>query len=475
MIDKTLKIKLFLVFTLFFVMLYHHQTLFLDKKEIFSFYSQISFMIASACLGVIFSASIYNLAFFLYTKDRRFLFYTLAQWSILLFLVTLDSLYIEPFSSIFVLDSFKLHDLSQISIVVFSLLFIREFLNLSKNSKKLLFIIKIILFLMGIDLLILLFFNHAFFIRLIPVFVFIWFIVSESKRCIEKKDSAFWFFYYGWHFVIVMAILVYTEAVNFIKDDFPFLHITLALEAMIMSMAIAYQIKLLEDEKREHQSLLLQQSRLASMGEMIATIAHQWRQPLTHLSFILMNIKKNLSDPSKAKQKLQQANEQISYMSTTIDDFRNFYNPSKNKEEFTVSEAVKDTFKIIKPSLENNKITFSIETREDFKIYGNKNELQQVLLNLINNAKDALITDNIAKPSIEMVIKKPFVSISDNAKGISSQIESKIFEPYFSTKYKSDGIGLYISKTVIEKEFNGTISVQTTQKGTTFKLLLPFV
>jgi len=252
--------------------------------------------------------------------------------------------------------------------------------------------------------------------------------------------------------------------------DFPFLHTTFALESMILSLAIAYKMKMLEDERVIQQSLLLQQSRLASMGEMISTIAHQWRQPLTHLSYLFMNMKKKVDNPTFLISKLEEGKAQISYMSQTIEDFSNFYNPSKEKGEFSVKEACEISLMIASPSLKKVGIDLTIETKEDFTVFGNQNEFEQVILNIINNARDMLVKREIPAPSITCLIDKNTIMIEDNAGGIENKYINKVFEPYFTTKTKSDGIGLYIAKTIIEKEMGGKLSVKNSQKGACFTL-----
>ncbi len=236
---------------------------------------------------------------------------------------------------------------------------------------------------------------------------------------------------------------------------------------MILSLAIAYKMKVLEDERVIQQSLLLQQSRLASMGEMISTIAHQWRQPLTHLSYLFMNMKKKSDNPAFITSKLEEGKRQITYMSQTIELFSNFYNPSKEKENFFAKEACEEAIMIAQLS----KVSYEIKCQHDFTMYANKNEFEQVILNLINNARDALLQREISSPHISIMIEKNTIMIEDNAGGIESKNLAKIFDPYFSTKAKSDGIGLYIAKTIIEKEMGGKLSVKNAKDGAIFTLL----
>jgi len=339
------------------------------------------------------------------------------------------------------------------------MLFIREFLQ-TREIIKLDNIITWVLFLAYIDIPITLLTGQNIITGLIPVYILIWLVTSESYRLIKDKNRPYYLFYIGWNFVIVTAILVYTGATSFINNDFPFLHIAFSIESILLSLALTYKIKLLHDEKEQQQSLLLQQSRLASMGEMIASIAHQWRQPLTHLSYLFMNIKKNSNNPQTVETKIKEANEQLTYMSKTIDDFRNFYNPSKEKEEFDIKSACENAGKIANIQIE-------IDELNPFTAYGNKNEFEQVVLNIVNNAKDAK-----QDASIKIIIDKPTITISDNAGGIDKEHINKIFEPYFSTKQGSDGIGLYIAKTIIEKEMGGKLTVRSESETTSFIISL---
>jgi len=274
--------------------------------------------------------------------------------------------------------------------------------------------------------------------------------------------------------VIGMALFVYLNLTEYFNMDFPFLHTTFALESMILSLAIAYKMKVLEDERVIQQSLLLQQSRLASMGEMISTIAHQWRQPLTHLSYLFMNLNKKADDPTFVRKKLEEGRGQITFMSQTIEDFSNFYNPSKEKEEFSIKEACEKAYLIATPTLKRSDIPLSLEVKKDFSIYGNQNEFEQVILNLINNARDMLVKREINTPYISIMIGNHTLMISDNAGGIENANINKIFEPYFSTKEKSDGIGLYIAKTIIEKEMKGTLTVRNSTEGAVFTIALQY-
>ena len=256
------------------------------------------------------------------------------------------------------------------------------------------------------------------------------------------------------------------------KIDFPFLHIAFALESVMLSFALSYRFKLIEDEQRAQQTMLHQQSRLASMGEMISIIAHQWRQPLNFLSYSFMHIKQNCKNNDNALMTIKEANDQLQYMSQTIENFRNFYNPSKERTDFNIQKSCKKAIQIVAPTLNATNIKLNLNVQKDFSYYANANEFEQVMLNIINNARDVLVERLTPNPSINIVVSEPSITITDNGGGISKENIEKIFDPYFSTKRNSDGIGLYIAKTIIEREMGGKLEVSVENGHTTFTITL---
>ena len=227
--------------------------------------------------------------------------------------------------------------------------------------------------------------------------------------------------------------------------------------------------------------LLLNQNKLASMGEMIGNIAHQWKQPLTQLSFILVNMELNYErgklTQDKFKNKIDEANAQISYMSDTIDDFRNFFSSGKPKERYSIKDVICLTQKLLSATLDKNKIEVNIEILENFTLNGYPNEMVQALVNILNNANDIFLERDIKNPQINIKTYtenfKKIITIEDNAGGIKIKKKKKIFEPYFTTKQLKNGtgIGLYMTKMIIEKNNNGTISVKNLHNGTVFIII----
>ena len=447
--DKVLKIKLFFVLIVFVVSALNYKQILIQNTDAIYSYDNISFMVVSICFGVIMSTSIYNLTLYWYLRSKQHLYYALAQIFTIMFLVNLDSLFIKPFDEIFGLKSIPLFNISQIFMLVFSLLFIKEFLKNYHNNRKLEMLINVIIYIALFDFLLTVLFSYTIFTKFIPIFVPIWLVLSEARRAIEKKDIPFYYILFGWGTVLFVVALEYIGFVKFSGIVFPFLHVALALDAILLSIAISYKFKLIEDDRHIQQTLLLQQSRMASMGEMISIVAHQWRQPLTFLSFTLMNIKKKTTG---AEVDIKEASKKIQYMSKTIENFRNFYNPSKIKERFDIKQACEDAVNI-------SNVSVNIEEIEPFSYEGNKNEFEQVILNIINNAKDAK-KDAV----IKIIINKPTITIIDDAGGIDEKYLENIFEPYFTTKEGNDGIGLYIVKMIVEKEMKGKVWVESDKK-----------
>ncbi len=233
----------------------------------------------------------------------------------------------------------------------------------------------------------------------------------------------------------------------------------------------------LTDIKKKDQQLL-QQSRLAQMGEMISMIAHQWRQPLAAISATStsMNIKAKLSkiDNETIIELTDNISEYTQHLSDTIDDFRNFFKMNKKKEETTCNKLIKDTLSIIEVAMKSKKIKLIVNPKGNTPIKTFDNEVKQVILNLVKNAEDILIEKDIVDPTIIVTALDNCIYISDNGGGVPDKIIDKIFDPYFSTKLKKDGtgLGLYMSKMIIEDHCSGELSVTNDDNGAIFKIIL---
>ena len=257
------------------------------------------------------------------------------------------------------------------------------------------------------------------------------------------------------------------------------------LEALNKDLEIQIEDEL--RQRREQEQLLIQQSKLASMGEMIGAIAHQWRQPLNALAINIQDLVDAKEHGELNDEYLQnlvaRSMKQINYMSTTIDDFRNYFKSSKTKSGFNLAKALEDVLNILSAQLKHHGISTTLNLRdipESTRVWGYENEIKQVLINIINNAKDAIDETGRGEGTIQIELNNPTdeeitITICDDGCGIKETIREKIFDPYFTTKDqgKGTGIGLYMSKTIIEQNMGGRLELAKQPLQTCFTITLP--
>lgn len=232
-------------------------------------------------------------------------------------------------------------------------------------------------------------------------------------------------------------------------------------------------------ELREKNDLMIQQSRLAAMGEMIHNIAHQWRQPLNTLGLNIQQLplfyEMGQFNQAFLDKTVDHAMSLIQYMSKTIDDFRDFFKPGKEMEDFKISQVVASARQLSKASFDSHQIRIEINQIDDPVVHGFPNEYSQVILNILTNAKDALVANKTADPLVKIATfvedGRSVVTISDNAGGIPESIIFKVFDPHFSTKGpQGTGIGLFMGKNIIERNMNGRLTVRNCAEGAEFRI-----
>ncbi len=246
---------------------------------------------------------------------------------------------------------------------------------------------------------------------------------------------------------------------------------------------IAKSLNHMMNEIDKKDKLIVKQSRLAAMGEMISMIAHQWRQPLTGMGMttnnLLFDIELEEIDPKKFKENLEIINTQINFLSNTIDNFKNFFKTTKRAEKIDINSVIDESLLIIQNSIKNENINIQLNTKKSVSAITKKSELMQIILNLIKNAMDAYRDSNIEKKDITIALNETSsnitIKIDDNAGGIPIKIIDKIFEPYFSTKKNKNGtgLGLYMSKMIVEDHLRGELFVKSENGSTTFSVILP--
>jgi len=295
------------------------------------------------------------------------------------------------------------------------------------------------------------------------------------------------FFYYGTdvHMVIAIINLIGITILTATGSDYYLkLRKIVELSVQLKSFNTALEERVQKEVKKnmEKDIQLMHQARLAQMGEMVSMIAHQWRQPLHIISTAAtdmdLKIQFGTLDDATSQKNITTINRLTQHLSATIDDFRDFFKVTKEMEITTVDEVVNVTLKIVKEYVENKKIviTTDLNSSEKFKSY--PNELKQVLINLLKNAEDALLEKQVKKASIHIVSysdkDRLYFEVHDNAGGIADDVMQNIFNAYFTTKEDGGtGLGLYMSKKIIEEHCNGELHVQNTEEGACFTVSLP--
>ena len=387
----------------------------LHEKEVFIYSFFIKILIFGISYGIIFSAFLYYLAFYIFNREKSFIYYSLTQLSMLC-LILIES---------------EIENLSILGLLVFSNLFTKEFLNTKKYTPILDKILTIMIFFYIID-----YFFDDIFSDSFPISIFLISYLFAAIIIYNKtKLKPILFYIVAWSIIIFGFIFVdfqfyFFEIFDHSIDLDVFIHLIAPIESLILAFALSYKVKLIEEKRLQNERLLIHQNKLAAMGEMISNIAHQWRQPLTHLSYIFMNInsasKHQKLDQTYIDKKTKEATNQLEYMSNTIDDFKSFYSPKKTKKQFFIKHAINNSLNIISSVLKENNITIDIQG-DDYKIDGYESEFSQIILNLITNAKDALISNNTKEPKIQIKIDKNKIQVIDNGGGINDKIENKIF------------------------------------------------
>jgi len=320
---------------------------------------------------------------------------------------------------------------------------------------------------------------------------FLWISISIYR----KGNKIIKIFLYAHTFYLLFntyALLFYMGSIEYSYIALHGIGIGIIIEALVLSYLVSYKFKVIEAEKEQErlhkiqaekeqaksQLLLLQKSKMADMGEMIANIAHQWRQPLAiiNVSSGILREKKNLNRLSDKdfEEELTHIDQNILHMSKTINDFLTYFRPNKTKKHFYIFEAVEKSLVIIGNTIYKEEIILDIDLDKTYQVYGFKEEYMQVIICIVSNAIYALKKTKNKNISIatQKYDDEIYLTISDNGGGINNQIINKIFEPYFTTKNKfvGTGLGLYIAKNIIETNMNGSLKVINCDDGAKFSI-----
>ena len=441
-------------------------------------------MLISYFIGI--SFLIYNITLYLITKDKSFIHYSIYIFGLLA--ICLSGRSYLPFDM--TIDPQILNVLLILSISIAgvgSALFAGSFLELEKRlprSAKILTImgvsfalINLVDFLIDVLIIKLLFLASFYFLSFYTFYIGfkiyrngyvtgLHFLISTGIG--------------GAFFLSLHMVTYYMAAIPLNIWSITLINQALIWDVIALSLALAYRIKILQEEKNKNEQMLILQSRQAAIGEFASNVAHQWRQPLTHLSVLIATLKVDLIFHREVKsEKLEKfinsSNKTVEHLSSTIDVFQGFFTSNEEQKSFSIANELKRTLDFVKDSFQSYQIKIQLNIIKDAMIKGDENTFSQAILNLLSNAKDALNKTNQLEKlvTLSLDVKKDFIiiTIEDNGGGIQLKPIENIFEPYVTSKgLNGVGIGLFIVKNIIEQKFGGKITVYNTKYGACFEI-----
>ncbi len=442
-------------------------------------------------LGLLIAQGIYYLFLYLLTPYREYLFF-----SMFIFSVALWSFYVygglAHYMHIYGKSGYAINAILFVAPIFTILLFKTIFLT-NDNFKKIRLLLNTLLYFLTLLTFIQMLTNTSFisdvsltrygpYLYLPQMFI----LFTVSLYMYFKRVALVSYFLIGYSASIIGAIIASGFFLGLLPyNDFTFYanSFTTFIESILFSILLAYRVKNLNSlaQQKDHK-INLQNHKIIAMSEVIDNIAHQWRQPLSSINALVISTIIKLQQHNIANKTIEEKLDKImtttAYMSKTISDFQEVYSDSKEKKIFNVKKLVENTLSIISSSLTNNNINLVLDLNENIDIKNYPNEFQQALLVFINNSKDAMRMNNISNPKIEISLqekdKNIILKICDNGGGIKEDIIKDIFNPYFTTKHKSEGtgLGLYMSKMIIENSMNGKLYVENIEKGVCFSIEL---
>jgi signal transduction histidine kinase len=449
-------------------------------------YFQTYNIVEGILFGIMLAMLLYNLIIYTFIKDVAYLYYVFYLFFLITYFLGLFGFFYRYFP-----DYIVLFNISTGGFLIFMVKFIQSILNIKKELPFGYRLLNIFLFYLIFNTIIMtsMIVTEEFFyaqillnillvmiLSIVITIIFITYYLAYTTKSIIAKLYA-----YIWTMSFFLGILLPLFYLNILSFSFPIdylFHFIMVVESLMFSLMLAFRIKEIERDKERQQSLLVQQNRLASMGEMIVNIAHQWRQPLSEINGQVLNIdmdyrKKILTD-KKMEFYLDSIENTTKYMSDTINDFMNFFSTNKVLEEFSLVGIFEQSHRIISMSL-SKEIEIIYHMNRDILILGYRSELIQALLIVINNGVDAC--GHASKIVIDTVDNEESVTIKikDNGGGIPNNILPYIFDPYFTTKHQSQGtgLGLYILKMIVEKSMSGKVEIKNHPDGVLCTIKIP--
>ena len=445
--------------------------------------------------GVMFIMILYNLSLYFLLKFKPYLYYVLYVSAFMSYVAC----YLGYFHIYTSLSSIMIYALLNISIGLFFLFiigFLQEVFEMREYTprfSKILDVFKYFILFINFIIVYLYFKNFLYVEIAVNIFylslplLYLTIISSLLYLKYIYKNNLALVYVVIWSILGLVGLLYILANIGLISTEYGFdylFELGVLLETLLFSLMLAYRIKEIEKEKESQKSLLIQQNKLAAIGETVSLIAHQWRQPLSEINGVVLNIdvdfrKKSLNE-KKLNKYLNNIEEVTAYLSQTINDFMHLSNPKKSLDKFKLKELFEESQNLIKPS---SSLKFEIRYFADNKekmIKSYKSELIQALLIVFNNSIDACRATGI-DPFIQVEAKIDngylLIEIEDNGGGIKQELFPKIYNPYFTTKHasKGTGLGLYILKILIEESMFGSIEIKNVNLGIICNLKIPIV
>ena len=440
-------------------------------------------LVLTIFFAILFVIIIYNLTLYFRVRDVLYLYYSLFILTFFIHQLSIEGMiayFLPNYPEIIRLQAYiPVYNLAIVVTAMF--LFVKEFLNLHRY-RVINGILKGFLVLM---LGILIFHSKENYILNYMTSLSLLFVLYLEYigiyLFVTKKEKYAKYFFMIWSISLTGIIGTILYYVGVLLSPIPYLlEFTLIIEVLSFSMVLATKMEDSKKEKLKKEKIILEQSKLASMGEMLQNISHQWRQPLCEINAVAMKIDADFSkkrlDADSLETDLLRVENITNHMSQTIESFSAYFKESKEKDSTTIEKVVDKALNIVQSKLKNIDVEVVIEDRSTILV--NTSDLIQVILVVLNNGVDAMYLKKIIDKKIIIHVKKienkNILEVEDNGGGIKREILDKIFEPYFTTKFKSDGIGigLYMARRLVEDSLNGEIDVTNTQTGAKLSIRL---
>lgn len=438
--------------------------------------------------GALLIMLIYNIVLYLFIREKAFLVYILYHTTVMIVMFYYNGIVSQYYHP----DHYDVNGgnvpavLSYLSIIL-AIEFLRYFLNTKEHTPK---VDRWLLFFVYFNTVLLLLAPFEITSKHIPIanmmFLSIFLLYVSWYHSFVLKRKIALFYLLGWVVMLIAIIITGLLSFGYVeRNDFTayIFQIGIIIEITLLSMGLAYRYKISQDQLIEKTQVLHEQSKLAAMGEMMRHISHQWRQPLSEINAVAMTIetehRRHTLDAQTLDKNIEVIESITEHMSKTIQDFNGYFKSNKKRVSVSPGSVVSKAVNLVYSGVQKRdiEIDISVQTTEPIKVV--EGELIQVLLVLLNNARDVLASQEIEerwiKIDVRKVHQKVSICVEDNGGGIKEENLTKVFEPYFTTKFEAQGtgIGLYMSKMIIEESLKGTLEVENSQYGACFRITLP--